>query len=429
MKVLFAAVLCVVMMQAVGEPTLEELVAEGRRIGAPFQTTPFRAPLLVLPGLGGSVLDATFDAAHDPPHWYCTGKQDAHLLWLRVTELVPKVSNCFFYNIGLEYDVETNVYSNKPGVSITPRGFGNFSGTTCLDPDKGFCNITPYLVKLKAAYAAAGYVPGLNVRSAPYDFRLGPDAEGQIAYFARVQELIEQMFVDSGGEKVHLMGHSMGAAMGYQLMAMSSPVWKEKYIASFIPLGGPLGGAPGIPATLVSGRNFAIPYFNATLFDPSKFAHAIQAWGGVVWMSPNAHAAFSTPCLIKDEVTGTCYGIDNMQQFYLDSGANVTATLFQHLSALDLGGTAPGVPVHCGIGHNVSTPIAYVYSDGVGKGQPEALTSLDGDGTVPGPSLRVCASWVQDQPLSVTTFQNVEHGSMPSVPVVLEWLLNITTSA
>ncbi len=223
MKVLFAAVLCVVMMQAAGEPTLEELVAEGRRIGAPFQTTPFRAPLLVLPGLGGSVLDATFDAAHDPPHWYCTGKQDAHLLWLRVTELVPKVSNCFFYNIGLEYDVETNVYSNKPGVSITPRGFGNFSGTTCLDPDKGFCNITPYLVKLKAAYAAAGYVPGLNVRSAPYDFRLGPDAEGQIAYFARVQELIEQMFVDSGGEKVHLMGHSMGAAMGYQLMAMSSP--------------------------------------------------------------------------------------------------------------------------------------------------------------------------------------------------------------
>ncbi|KNC54108.1 group XV phospholipase A2 [Thecamonas trahens ATCC 50062] len=353
------------------------------------------APVLVIPGLGGSQLNATLAKPHTV-HVYCTKNQGSHLQWLKISSLVAS-RDCFFDNIRLVYDDVDNVYYDSPGVTITPVGYGTMDGVNSLDNEFGFRSITTYMAKLTAAFTAAGY----------------PE------WFSATMDMIEEMYTEANGTQVHILGHSMGGAMGSYLLANADPAWKAKYVASFIPMGAPLGGAPGVLKALISGASVGMTFFNISLVKPHDFAVAIRNW----------HAAVAD-CIVTDASTGVCYGLNNISRLFVDANATSTAQIYSQTLLLDLGTAPPGVPVHCLIGNSVETEVAFSYPSGLGQ-QPAATTTMDGDGTVPGTSLRVCGQWGarQSAPVELRTFDKAEHGAMPGNPEILDYLLQIVTTS
>lgn len=83
---------------------------------------------------------------------------------------------------------------------------------------------------------AAGYKPGLNLRGAPFDWRL---AENPNNLYAKLKTLIEEMYEQNGQRKVHLLAHSMGNIHIAKMLETVTQEWKEKYINSFIAVAGP----------------------------------------------------------------------------------------------------------------------------------------------------------------------------------------------
>lgn len=58
-------------------------------------------------------------------------------------------------------------YSDPPGVTVTVPDFGSVSSIEFVGPYPFYNNIVEYLIK-------RGYIRDVNIRAAPYDWRLNP---------------------------------------------------------------------------------------------------------------------------------------------------------------------------------------------------------------------------------------------------------------
>ena len=92
-------------------------------------------PVVLLPGLAGSVFEAQLNGTAQT-RWYCPKKTDRfHTIWLNPEELLPPQIDCFFDNIRLHYDPEGRVYHDADGVLLnTSVDFGGVGGLEYLDP-------------------------------------------------------------------------------------------------------------------------------------------------------------------------------------------------------------------------------------------------------------------------------------------------------
>ena len=108
-----------------------------------------------------------------------------------------------------------------------------------------------------------GYEPN-RMTSAAYDWRLAYlDLEKRDRYFTKLKEQIE-LFHQLSGEKVCLIGHSMGSQIIFYFMKWveaEGPLygnggrgWVDKHIDSFINAAGTLLGAPKAVPALISGE-------------------------------------------------------------------------------------------------------------------------------------------------------------------------------
>ena len=70
----------------------------------------------------------------------------------------------------LEYNEFTNTYSNRTGVEMTVPDFGGTSAVECLS--KYCVKIVKYLKDMVDYFVARGYKRGVDIRAAPYDWRL-----------------------------------------------------------------------------------------------------------------------------------------------------------------------------------------------------------------------------------------------------------------
>lgn len=80
---------------------------------------------------------------------------------------------CWKDNVELVYDEATRTTGNKPGVEIRTKDFGNTTSIEWLDAGRDdyavyFGPIVDHLVE------TMGYVRGISIHGAPYDFRKAP---------------------------------------------------------------------------------------------------------------------------------------------------------------------------------------------------------------------------------------------------------------
>lgn len=139
--------------------------------------------------------------------------------------------------------------------------------------------------------------------TAAYDWRLAYlDLERRDKYFSKLKQQIE-LIHDLSGEKVVLVGHSMGSQIVFYFLKWveaegasygnGGPAWTETHVDSFINVAGTLLGAPKTVPALISGEmkdtiqlNALAMYGLEKFFSRKERLDMIQTWGGIPSMVP-----------------------------------------------------------------------------------------------------------------------------------------------
>ncbi|KAL2529496.1 Lecithin-cholesterol acyltransferase-like 1 [Forsythia ovata] len=113
-----------------------------------------------------------------------------------------------------------------------------------LDPH--LKHITSYMEPIVKSLEEIGYVDGINLFGAPYDFRYGLAAEGHPSnvaskFLAQLKNLIETASNSNEGKPIILLSHSLGGLFVLQLLVRNPISWRQKYIKHFIALVDPMG--------------------------------------------------------------------------------------------------------------------------------------------------------------------------------------------
>jgi len=134
----------------------------------------------------GNQLEAKLNKEFSP-HWWCSTYSDWYNVWVSLQQLTPFVIDCWVNNtrLGLRDRIASLITSNKScfrmlfqngeyfnseGVEIRAPGFGEISSVEYLDS----YNLIPYFYYFVDFFTKQGYVRGVSLRAAPYDWRLTP---------------------------------------------------------------------------------------------------------------------------------------------------------------------------------------------------------------------------------------------------------------
>lgn len=116
-----------------------------------------------------------------------------------------------------------------------------------------------YLNRYVSYFTARGYTAGVNLFSAPYDWRQYPPSLQRTGYYAQLQSMIESAYANNNNTPVVLLGHSMGGPVSlYFLTTVVSAEWKAKYIYAYVPLSGVFGGAGMATQAMLAGFPFVV---------------------------------------------------------------------------------------------------------------------------------------------------------------------------
>eukprot|EP00891_Asterochloris_glomerata_P001746 jgi/Astpho2/1746/fgenesh1_pg.00032_%23_73_t len=378
------------------------------------------APVILVPGLGGSVLEAKTNRTSDEvPHYYCTLAHDWEVEWLSL--VAASRPDCFLSELNITYSPGERLYKNASGVEIRPYDYGGLGGVYDIDPGVSLTGIYSTLIDhLKSA----GYIERQDLFGAPYDFRLAADGLTQVGTFDNMTSLIEEAVKKNDGRKAMLVAHSMGSLVSLYFLDHKNADWLHKYVAGFVAISAPWEGSVKALKGSISGDNFDISGVPHGLLRP------IQS------KAPSAPWLFPTPDIWGDKVLvetasgdkyrGTAEDIkrllsdlDLKQQ---EAVYEVTRNLTYPVPQLDL-------PVWCLFGEDVDTDEGYVYDiehfDSTAPPAPTKIQQGKGDGTVNQLSLEACSKLGQQAEDNMRRFKGVEHTEAVSNTDVLNTLLDI----
>jgi len=353
-----------------------------------------RPPVVLVPGLLGSVLEAKLDNA-SKPRWYCETTRGWHKVWVALWETL-KLS-CLNYKLVVGLGAESGEYMNSPGVQIRPRDFGGAGGIAYI-ASNSWLNMYDEFETIIKSFIDIGYVVGRDLHGAPYDWRLAGDgharktALGVGGFYDDLKALIERA-VSANGARATVVAHSLGCpTMHYFFHTHVNRSWLNAYVARFVPMAGPWAGGVFSVELLISGDPGA-PLLPQDIWKPVQ-----SNIPSTVWMLP-LPSAFDGRVVLRNEthsfaaadraamlnVAGTMHGmrfLTNQQQ----SGADL-----QNWQRF-----VPGLPVHFVISSGVATPISFEYRGPFFSGYkrpPVHVEQGDGDGTVNHESLTAFERW------------------------------------
>lgn len=201
-------------------------------------------PVIIVPGLEGSQLEAKLDKPKTV-NWLCSRKtSDWFPIWVDPKEFLPEIINCFLDNFMLTYDPSKRHVQNSPGVQIRPINFGSTEAIEFLTKVMHFKPLG-YFNLMVNKLVSVGYERNVNVRGAPYDFRLSP--RDNVDFMTDMKKLVEDTVQSQGGKKAMIVCHSMGCLYSLYFLNQMPQQWKDQHILQLTSLGAPWAGAVKVP--------------------------------------------------------------------------------------------------------------------------------------------------------------------------------------
>jgi len=385
-------------------------------------------PVILVPGLGGSSLEAELDHAHKGA-WYCFGTEHSWFrLWFALEEFLVK--KCWLDHLHIFYDNTTGEYLNNKGVSIRALDFGGIDGIIYLDYEYGHpIAASSYFAPIVASLVKAGYTAGKNLHGTPYDWRMPALSESKLGWYDQFQKLVEDTYASNNNKSVHLITHSMGGPTTLFFLNQMTQEWKDTYIKSFLPIAGPWTGASSALRGVVSGDNFGLSLWGHDLVSALDFRAIVRQSGGVIELLPNSYMLNGSDTTLVS-TNRRNYTVHDFLDLFSDMGSEVTTDVYNTVKGFVGALEAPNVPTYCIHGYNVNTEIRYSYPDGDFDKAPIIDDSDMGDGTVPLNSLRECTNWAGIQPQTVEhkEFSQLTHLSILADAGVIDYILSVVSN-
>lgn len=432
-----------------------------------------KTPIILVPGLYGSNLYATYNNINDIP-WYCPKKMDEEILFINAKFVVPPLYNCLAYLTQGFYDNGSRQFNNIPGVNISVRDFGGDGSVDYIIKSsskinkmqsndnlsffgkiKNFFNIKCYdnFNSLIKYYTDRGYILGENFFAAPYDWRMAPLFIDN--YWPKLEKLIENAYEKSNRKKVTLIGFSMGCFVIQQFLSSNTifvrdsknnlripPIknisqtitdeWKEKYIEKVVMLAPSFGGShksfdgvfnhfttliPEIRNKYITNMSTSLPSFHAHFPNYAIFGNItiVQGPDGDNYTARNLITLVSNHSKIRKQDS------DLM---------NVVVSSIHSEPPFDIG---EKIPLSVIYNSQVNTLSLLQFKEGWDK-NPTRVYKKVGDGTiqVEGPKY-ICNNWkTENRSLLCIDLNNPDeskyvHSALPQNPNVQELLFNLTS--
>lgn len=358
------------------------------------------APVILIPGLAGSVLEERLNRS-STPSFYCTKTSDWQVVWLSLT--AASRPDCLLDDLNVDYNETSHRYQNQTGVEIRAYQFGNLTGIAALDPS--LPSVSGTYEKLISGLKDAGYSKGKDIFGAPYDFRLAADGLEQVGFFGALTSLVESAVAKNGGQPAVIVAHSMGCLVSTYFLSKKDAGWLKTNVASFIALSAPFEGAVTALKGSISGDNFDVSVIPHDLLRPLQSTVPSGPW------------LFPTADVWGDQVLVSTTGGDNYTagdalKILQDLNLTQQATVYPWVHNLTYPLPRLELPVHCLYGVDVHTETGFEYdiphfNGSVKPPAPNKIRSGDGDGTVNLRSLEACSGLGDD--VTLQSFEKASH--------------------
>jgi len=397
-------------------------------------------PVILVPGLGGSQLQARQKVWGSMP--FKCRKAGSYAAWVNPYRMGCATSfcllNCTVNELSLRYDPVMHSTSNNPHVDVIVPQLGDVDAVEYFVPSS-----LGYIMSSQSGYyddvvdllESLGYTKNLNIRGAPYDFRLAPNEMDE--FYSNMIQLVKETYRDNGNKRVILLAHSMGNLHMLYFLNRMDQEWKDTYIQSFISAAGPWGGAVKILKALASGDNLdAVVHLehigmDIVLLDPTKIRPLERSMPSISWMTPS-ETFWGEDEVMVQAPGGVNYTVKDYKRFYQDIDFLQGYSIKQDTTDLIRDLTPPGVETFCMTGVGIPTYERLDYSSV--KTEPwydeaPVVISGDGDGTVNRRSAEGCLRWVgnQEQPVQHTIFKQTTHMSILSDEAPLQYIREVIT--
>jgi lysophospholipase III len=253
------------------------------------------SPVILFPGLGGSGLQVEIDKNYKKA-WECFQKWNWWGIWVNIYEIA--FQTCWFDNLQLHYTPGNDTFQNNPGVFLKPNDFGGLNGVNKLDHFDDLFGLTDVYQPMIEEFEKVGYVGGKNLFGAPYDWRLPVNVlmSSDILGIGKTYEqalvaLLEQAYHTNNDTPVTIITHSMGGPTALYFLNHQEKTWREKYVATFIPIAGPWAGSAKALKALVSGDNLGlqVPLLDWSLLSMKDLTHNFRQYGGGAFLVPDPY--------------------------------------------------------------------------------------------------------------------------------------------
>jgi len=185
--------------------------------------------------------------------------------------------------------LRSNLIQEREGVEVRP--IQGTSGVDYLSPGALTESLSYVFGPVLNILKENGYVDGVTLDAAPYDWRLPPSQlEKRDSYFTNTMQLIEKLYRSSDGSPVVLLCHSMGCKTAHYLLNFVVQLlgdeegrkWIDKNIYAYVPVGAPHLGAGKSFRSLLTGDKMGLEAF---LSDDEGLA-LNRSIGSVPWLFP-----------------------------------------------------------------------------------------------------------------------------------------------
>ncbi|XP_022787807.1 group XV phospholipase A2-like isoform X3 [Stylophora pistillata] len=334
-----------------------------------------KVPIVIVPGDGGSQLQARINKS-TVPHVWCEKTSSSWFdLWLSIESMLPGAIECWADNIRLAFNETSQRMGNAPGVEVQ----------------------VPYF---------------------------GTTQDSAHEYFANLKALIEDTYLKNNKTQVVLLSHSLGCPYTHHFLYNMSQEWKDTHIKAWVTIAGAWAGSAKLMRIYASGTNLGFP---DVILEPLNLRPVLRTYESSAFLMPSKDFWSAEEVIV--ETANLNYSVGNLERFFHDIQYPDAINISQRVPPVWIN-DPPNVPLYCLYGTGVPTPEKFVYgADEFPDTFPKTLFG-DGDGTVNIRSLKACQSFVgkQKQKVFTKSFSNADHMGIIGDIRVIEFVRNLISS-